>query len=126
MSEYLLAREKDELLRAEKRSLPMPDGSRRDVTAFNVIWRWYDRGLAYAYGLKEDTFLKEVVEINEYSGQTFDEDFAFSIDCIVKYWDEEGIDPTETDADLWIAAAKKASTRFYERKRQGKENSDGT
>lgn len=121
MSDYLLEREKDELLKAETRALPMPDGTSRNVSAFNVIWRWYDRGLAYDYGLEERSFLQEVVEINEHSGQTFDEDFAFSIDCIVKYWDEEGIDPTETDADLWIAAARKATMRFHDRKRQRKD-----
>lgn len=43
LTEYLIDAEKEVLLRADSRTCEFRDGTQRSITAFDVVWRWYDR-----------------------------------------------------------------------------------
>lgn len=128
MSKYLLGKEQTELLKSEKRRLIMPDGTARTVEMFNLFWRWYDRIITYDYGLTETELVEGAFRLLEREPQlSFDEALAFDIETTVYEWEKSGMDVTETDADLWIAAARGATMRFHARKAERKNKSqDGS
>ena len=120
MSAYLLEREKQELLKSETRQLDFPDGKTITICMNNVIWRWYDRIEADEFGSGMDNILAHCLkhskdEENIRDGWTLDRIIAWRIEADVMFLDHHGIDITETETDLKIMMAKKATMKFHAR-----------
>lgn len=58
MLDYLIERENDEMFRTSTRTLSFPDGRERRVEAYRLVWRWFDRSIAYEFGFDEETILR--------------------------------------------------------------------
>lgn len=120
MNEYLLEREKDELLKPERRSIEFPDGKTRRVSMSNLHWRWFDRLVAYPFGKGYVYERQEVLDgaardDNIQNGWTIDTLLAYVIERDVKSAEEQGVDITETLTDIDLMMAKKATMKFHNR-----------
>lgn len=120
MSAYLIEREKDELTKPVTRTMTFPDGTAHELTMSAVHWRWYDRIDAYEFGKGAGYLLSMVQsmekrEDNIAAGWTLSSILEYVIDHEVRFADKIGLDLTETDLDLQLMVAKKATMRFHAR-----------
>lgn len=65
MFDYLVQREHDEMFRTSIRELEFPDGTRRKVEAFRLVWAWFDRSLNYEFGRDQMSLLTSTLDCAE-------------------------------------------------------------
>ncbi len=107
MSTYLMEREKTELLKTTQRLIAFPDGEERWIKMFNLHWRWYDRLVQYGFGPEEKNLLNWAILTSKDTGKDLDESLQDQIEHTLWLWEKDGIDVTETDADIMLSVAHK-------------------
>lgn len=117
---HLLEREKEELLKPEKRFVECPDGETRQICMSVLHWRWYDRLRNSAFGDCATDVLDNAVELsvreqNIKINWTLDAILEWAVDNEIRMTDGLGMDLTETDDDLKLMMARKQVTKFHER-----------
>lgn len=96
--------------------MEFPDGTTRDVTAYRLVWNWYDRSLAYKYGADRDELLRYTLKCMETENL---DDLGEALGQVLDYfvWHDEvqhGAD--YTDDDLVKLVAKRRMAKFRARK----------
>lgn len=116
MFPYLYEREKEEMLRTDKRTLLFPDGERREIETFRLVWRWFDRVIAYEFGPDETELLTLALEYSELGKMDVAEALGWALEGFVHVMETDGgADITDDNIDLLIA--KRAVGRFDASKR---------
>ncbi len=116
MFNYLFDREKDELFRTATRILDFPDGASRQVTAYRLVWNWYDRSLAYDYGADREELLCHTLKCMETENL---DDPGEALGQVLDYlvWHDEVLHSADyTDDDLVKLVAKRRMEKFRKRK----------
>lgn len=117
MFDYLIERENEEMFRTSTRALIFPNGEERRVEAYRLVWRWFDRSIAYEFGFDEHEILdltaKCEVEENLPVGQAL----GRVLNYVIQSAEAEGLD--YTDDNLALLLAQRGIQSFGDRKRSG-------
>ena len=114
MFDYLIQRENDEMFRTSVRRLTFPDGVVREVEAYRLVWTWFDRSIAYEFGLEEDEILDLTVKCAEQEELELGPALGRVLDYTVSEIEASGGDYTDDNIELLLA--KRGLRNFYERK----------
>lgn len=114
MLDYLIERENEENLRASARDLTFPDGEIRRIETYRLVWSWFDRVKASAWGPDEETLLDMTLGWARQKSVPVDVAFPELIECVVKSAEELGMD--YTDDGLALTIARQRVERFRNRK----------
>ena len=115
MFDYLKERELEEAFRITTRRLHFPDGEHRSVSAYRLIWRWYDRALAYEFGPDKDEILNLTLKCAVEEKLPLDQALGCVLDFVVALGESEGLDYTDDNLPLFVA--KESMQKFYDRKK---------
>ncbi len=116
MFEYLIAREKEEMLRVSSRALSFPDGQCRKIEAFRLVWTWFDRVVACSWAPDEDELLEMTLNWADEKSVPVEEALGHLLDYFVRTSEEMGMDIT--DDTLKLSVARQQMERFHERKQK--------
>lgn len=123
MFNYLMEREKDNLLRTATRTLKFPDGTRRKVTAYRLCWVWFDRILGPYFGHEEQELLGFVLKCMETEGVDEGEALRQVLEHVV--WEDEvqmGVDYTD---DPFLADVARAQIKNFEARKKRRSGGHG-
>ena len=107
--QYLIEREREEDLRVSSRYLSFPDGDRKRIGAYRLVWRWYDRLLDCPYTFDEDEIIAMIPRCAEHEGVELDEALTRVVAVLVGRLDREGIDVTDDGLPLDLARRQMAA-----------------
>ncbi len=116
MLEHLIERENEQMLRTSKRSFTFPDGKKRTLEAFRVVWTWFDR-IIEAESYTEERIVDILPGFAEDLGLSFEEALPELIELIVKAHDL--CDWDLTDDTMALTMARRGIDSFYLRKKMG-------
>jgi hypothetical protein len=113
MFDFLQEREREEWFRTDMRRLTFPDGKDRDVEAYRLVWLWFDRSIAYEFGLDQDEILGHALHCAEIE----DVDLGMAIGLVLNHFiqrlEAQGAD--HTDDPIVQTLAKRGLTSFHAR-----------
>ena len=115
MLKYLIEREQEEQFRTTTRNLTFPDGETRRIEAYRLVWRWYDRALAYTYGPTEAEILNLTLECSKEENIPLGEALGKVLDYMIATGENQGLDYTDDSIEQLVA--KRGADKFYNRKR---------
>lgn len=116
MLNYLIERENEEMLRTSVRVLNFPDGETCRVSAYRLVWSWFDRIITSDFAPDEDKLLEMTQGWALQHTVSIDEAFGQLIECVVKTGEELGMD--YTDDTLPLSIARQRLEQFQERKQK--------
>lgn len=116
MLKYLIERENEQMLRTSKRSFTFPDGNKRTLEAYRVVWTWFDR-IAEAGCYTEERIIDVLPDFAKDLNLTFEEALPELIETILKAHDS--CDWDLTDDTLALTMARQGLESFYLRKKLG-------
>ncbi len=114
MLDYLIERENEEMFRTSVRCLTFPDGDTQRIEVYRLIWRWYDRLIAYEFGPDEERILTLTRQCSEEERIPLDTALGRAVNYLVESYEAMGLDTT--DDPLQLMVAKEAIHRFHQRK----------
>lgn len=115
--DYLMEREREVLLRTRTRYIDLPVSGRKRIEAYDLVWTWYDRLVAYPYG-------NDQPRLHHFWERCINEECLSPSDALVRLvfeiiegYDERDIDVVDDTLTLDIARERMANWR--ERKQAG-------
>ncbi|WP_395173320.1 hypothetical protein [Roseibium alexandrii] len=114
MLEYLIDRENEEMLRAERRTLTFPDGETRTIQAYRLVWRWFDHLIAAEYGPSEETILQHTLQWAQEKSVPLEQALSELVDYTLKCTEDAGMDVTDDPYPLMLA--REGLAKFTARK----------
>lgn len=99
----LLDRDREEALRITTRALLFPDGIKRSIPCWRVVWRWYDYLLAYDFCPEENVILRDVLSHAQNKNQAIGEALGQVVQTYVEFIENSGGDVTDDDLEKVIA-----------------------
>ena len=121
MDPWLLEQENKVLSELHTRTLMIDDGTPHEVTMQELYWRWYYRIVVFEtrYNEEDDpSIFDTAVRAAHKVGESIDEYFPKFIAWDVSIREEMGIDLLEPPWQPELDAAKRASKRFHDRKKE--------
>ena len=117
LAEYLLDLEQEVLLRSETRMCEFRDGTKYPISAFDIVWRWYDRLVANIFSDNPYHILDLVELESRDSNITYDRALEIAVPNLVYRYKSLGFDIVDDDDDLLeVRAVQEAIQAFHARK----------
>lgn len=117
MFDYLAQRDLEEKYRTSVRELEFPDGVKRKIEAYRLVWDWYDRTLAYTFAPDADEILESTLHVAELNNMDLGEALGWVVDDYAEHIEKAGGDYTDDNLELLVA--KRAMDRFHSKKKSG-------
>lgn len=116
MLDALIGNEDIEAARYITRRLAFPDGETRAVTSTRLVWRWYDRALAYRFGPEAATLLDWTQRCADAEIRSLGDALGRVLDLVIARDEAAGFD--YTDDNLRALVKKELKNKTIDR-RQG-------
>ena len=114
MLDYLIERDKEEGFRTASRMLDFPDGQTHRVTAYRLVWAWYDRMLAYEFGYDAPDILAYTQRCAEQENHDLGTALGVVLNHLCQAIEQEVGDIT--DDNIALTLAQRAGQNFTTRK----------
>ncbi|WP_299628373.1 hypothetical protein [uncultured Tateyamaria sp.] len=109
--DYLMDREREVLLKTCIRYIELPISGRQRIEAYDLVWTWYDRLLAYPHGNDEDRLHHFWERCIVEEGCTPSDALVRLVYEILEGYDERGVDIIDDAIALNIAHERMAAWR---------------
>lgn len=103
MLDYLIERENEEMFRTSVRRLTFPDGGTERIEVYRLVWRWYDRLIAYEFGPDENRILTLTRQCSEEEQLTLSTALGRVVNYLVESYEAMGLDTTDDPLQLMVA-----------------------